>query len=544
YKTITASKHDLAFSFQELNQKDPILAEIVRPIFNTIYSFLDVEELPEYGLNFIDIRPKLLQLIPGIYQAASTQLWDRWLLDGWEDGSPRTSLYKFLSESIRRAIAPNLYNLLKPHHTPEQKQQIIRDQVPLNWIGLVLDAILENKAYLRIDARGLHITRRNNRYRSIIDSYKMVIFQDATISKADLARRTRIPARDIVEIRLTRPDYSNLTFTVVKGMGTGSKKRRQDESEYSLQNRIQKLTAFIENQHPDGKTGLIDHQAFHLYSGEIIHSGYWGRDNRGSNEFIECVALAIVGTPLPNLGQAAAEYHAETGEVVSPNTLSHRNWLKNKIRGEVYQAVGRPRAHLRPQEQIHCYIIANKVVTAADLRSRFPSCKVVEVDVADFCPEAAPKGIQMERRFIRVLGEAVKNNINVTTAEIASQLGVDRSRVSQLTSSIFEPLGIQGGFKRLKELLILLLGANNTKLTPLEELPYDARWIAETYMGIVVEDPPIEAVKEVLRTVQIFGIKTFKQILSATAPEIIEKMLDSLLKILLPTGLIEPEVPG
>ncbi|HEY9873099.1 MAG TPA: hypothetical protein V6D12_06670 [Candidatus Obscuribacterales bacterium] len=547
YKNVEVSKHDLAHAFQELKQKDAILALIAQPLFDTLYNLMGAEKLPAHGLDFLAVRSQLLPHVPAIYKAASTQLWDKWLTDAWEDGTPNSSLYSFLSTSIRKALTPNLHNLINSNQTPEQKQAILSENVPLNWISHVLDAILENKAHLHIDDVGrLHITRYNGRVRSVMDTYKMVILMDATLSKDELSQLTRIKKSDIVEIRQTRPDFSNLTITLIKGMGSGSKKRREDDSEYSLQNRIQKLTAYIEGLHPDGKTGLIDHQAFHGRCGEIVQAGYWGRDNRGSNQFLECEALILIGTPFPNLGQAAAEFHAETGKVVSPSGLggSFGRWVRGKVKAEGYQGVGRLRAHLRKHQQLTAYIVANSVVTAAELRSRFPGCKVVEVDVADFCLEAAPKGVQMDRRFIRVLGEAVKNNINVTTAEIAEQLGVVRSRVSQLTSEVLKPLGIKGGFNRLKELLILLLGSNNTKLTPLEELPFDARWIAETYMGIVVEDPPIEAVKEVLRTVQIWGIKTFKQILSATAPDVVEKLLSTLLTVLFGQPELRKEPAG
>jgi len=550
YKTVEVSKHDLAHAFQELKQKDPVLAEIAQPLFDTLYNLMGAEKLPEHGLDFPAVRSRLLPHVPDIYNAASSQLWDRWLTEGWENGTPNASLYSFLSTSIRRALNPNLGNLINRNQTPEQKQAIIRDQVPLNWISLVLDAILENKAHLHIDDVGrLHITRYSNRIRSIMDTYKMVVLMDATLSKDEVAQLTHISKSDIVEIRQSRPDFSNQTIHLIKGLGSGSKKRRDSESEYSVQNRIQKLTAYIESLHPDGKTGLIDHQAFHSRCGEILQAGYWGRDNRGSNEFMECLALILVGTPYPNLGQAAAEYHAETGKVVSPSGLagSFGHWVRSKVRAEVYQAIGRPRAHLRPHQQISVYIAANSVVTAADLRSRFPGCTVKEVDVADFCPEAAPKGEQTRRLCVEILARNLETNPDTTTSDIANQMGISRGRVSQICSEIFQPLGLKGGFNHLKSLLVLLFKANNTKLTPLEDLPEDVKWIAQTYLGLMFEDfpdNPVGVVREVLRIAKASGYKQFQQILSVAAPEVIEKLLDSLLKVLIPGCQRLLDAPG
>jgi len=547
YKTVEVSKHDLAHAFQELKQKDPVLTEIVQPVFDTLYNLMGAEELPEHGLDFPAVRSRLLPHVPAIYHTASSQLWDKWLAEGWEDGTPNASLYQFLSGLIKRALSPNLGNLINFNQTPKQKQQIIAENVPLNWISLVLDAILENKAHLHIDNTGrLHITRYNGRIRSVMDSYKMVILMDATMSKDEVAQLTRFKKSDIVEIRQARPDFSNQTIYLIKGMGSGSKQRREDESEFSAQNRIQKLTAYIENLHPDGKTGLIDHQAFHSRCGEILQAGYWGRDNRGSNEFMECLALVLVGTPFPNLGQAAAEYHAETGKVVSPSGLagSFGRWVRSKVKAEVYQAIGRPRAHLRPHQQISIYIAANSVVTAADLRSRFPGCTVKEVEVIAFCPEAAPKGEQTRRRCVQVLALNLETNPTVTTSDIAQQLGINRSRVSQICSEVFQPLGLKGGFKHLKSLLVLLFSAINTKLTTLEELPPELRWIAETYLPLVVEEPPVEVVKQATRLATGYGYKAFRQVLTAIAPDVAEKMLDSLLKVLNPGCNLQMNAPG
>ncbi|HEY9859581.1 MAG TPA: hypothetical protein V6D16_08750, partial [Candidatus Obscuribacterales bacterium] len=533
YKENRATKHDLAFAYQELKQKDAVLAMVIEPIFDALYKLMDVEELPEHGWDFLEIQKHL----PSIDELNLR------LLDGYEGTQDIWDIPTIteLSTAVNKALFPSLRNLLNASQSPKEKQAIIRDNVPFNWISLVLDA-MQDKAYLRIDKTGLHITKHNNRHRSIIDSFKMSILMDATITRTDLARKLRIKKSDIIEIRQTRPTYSNQTFYLIKDMGSGSKKRRQDDSKYSLQNRIQKLTAHIESLHPDGKTGLIDHQGFHSRSGEIALSGYWGLHNRGSNEFKECEALVLIGTPYSNLGQCAAEYYIETSEVVKPCNLSGKYgaWVNNKVKAEVYQGAGRLRAHLRPHQQLTTYIVANKVVTAADLRERFPGCTVKEVDVIDFCPEAAPKGTQRQQGLMRALCKALKVNHDATTSDIARSMGISRGRVSQIAIEILQMLGRKGGFEELKSLLVLFIESFNTKLTAPDNLPEDERWIAQTLLPLIVEqypEEPIEVVKEVLNVASAFGHRTFKRILSAAASDVVEKLLDCLLKVLLPKQL-------
>ena len=124
---------------------------------------------------------------------------------------------------------------------------------------------------------------------------------------------------------------------------------------FVLQERLIKLVEYVRALHPEKNVGVIDHKAaiasYQLLTVTTenqlpaIHPGYWGLDNRASNAFIESQVLMLIGTPLPNLGDAAAEYHAETGEVVSPTDWSggFGRFLKNRVLAEVFQGGGRLR---------------------------------------------------------------------------------------------------------------------------------------------------------------------------------------------------------
>jgi hypothetical protein len=278
-----------------------------------------------------------------------------------------------------------------------------------------------------------------------------------------------------------------------------------------------------------------------------IKTGYWGRDNRGSNEFMFCKALIFIGTPYPNLGQIAAEYHAETGNVARPNDLSGSfgHYARSKAKAETYQGIGRSRAHLK-SEPTNIYLVGNDAVTESDLIQRYPGCTVNKVDVYDFCPEAAPKGVQRSRGLVEALINAIKGNTDSDSKQIAAQLGVSDSRVRQLGLEIFKNSGIKGGFTQLKTALVLLIESFNTKLTPLEDLPEDARWVAETYLPLLVDEDLPEVMEQFKAIGAGFGWKTFKQILTATDVTTVCKLLSSVLDLVIPSldiHLPEPD-PG
>lgn len=540
-KNILVAKKDFTHAYQELKQKDNDLAYVVEPLHDALYKLFNVEEMPEYGFDFVDVREVLLKTLPLIYQRAEEKLFDKWLSNGWdlENSTPETSFWRFISKSISDTLYPKWGAILNARQSPEQKQAIIKDHVPLNWISLALNAIAENKAHLRVDHFGLHITKYDRRYRSTMNSYRMVVMLDSTLTRSELALITKFKKSDIVEIRQVKPDYSNYEITIINGIGSCSKKRRA-KSDFDLQVRIEKAVGQIHNTHKF--IGVIDHQNFannywgYEEVGTEVKSGYWGRDNRGSNDFMRSKALALIGTPLPNLGQAAAEYHALTGNVVRPANLSgsYGHYVRSRAKAETYQAIGRSRAHLKP-EPTHIYLIGNEAVTAKDLMQRYPGCTVNEVDIYDFCPEAAPKGVQRGRGLVEALINAIKGNTSTGSKQIAAQLGVSDSRVRQLGSEIFKDSGIEGGFAVLKSALVLLIESFNTKLTDLAELPEVARWVAETYLPLLVDEDLTEAMEQFRSLGVGFGWKTFKKILAATDATVVCKLLSKLLAVAVPS---------
>jgi hypothetical protein len=581
-KQVVAPKKEVVFAFQELKSINPALAHIVEPIFDVIYKLLNIEELPKHGWDFSQI----LQEMPDIKVVIGQRLFEHWLeefdkcWDTWsnlannvwgEEPSPSTEqepldfvesaldLYKHLGvadlvSEIKNLLYPRFDKLFNKGQTPEKKQQIVRDYVALDWISLALGALVENKSHLQVNSEGLKITKYSARYRARLDSYKLVVLQDSTTTKSELAAKTRIKKSEILQIRQQKPSYSNLTIKVVTGMGMCGKQRRGD-SDFALQERLIKLVSHVRGLHPENPVGVIDHKAaiksyLHLASvGENqqihqlppIHPGYWGFDNRASNAFMNSDALMLIGTPLPNLGDAAAEYHAQTGEVVSPTDWSggFGRFLRNHVLAEVFQGGGRLRAHLKPHQHHTLYIVGCQFVTKEALAARYPGATIDFIDVYDFCPDAAPKGVQRERAAIVELYNALKNGIDATTAQVGEQVGVHRTTASRIVTGAMEKLGIQGGFNAAKRMCVSFIESFKTKRTP-PKLDAEAQALADyflptIYEGLLTEQQTeAQAAAEVLSVLAACGAEQFKLALEASAPEVTGKLFGAWLTFLSP----------
>jgi len=562
-KLITAPKKEVAFAFQELKSIEPALAYVVEPIFDAIYKLLNIQEIPLHGWDFSEI----LKQMPDIKVVIGQRLFEYGLEQfnkvgqAWYDSTtnvwdlepdaenPELITISDLGKRIRRLLYPRLGQLFNKGQTPEKKQQIVRDFVALDWISLALGAIVENTSHLQINSEGLKITFYSAQQRSKLGSYKLVVLQDSTATKSELALKTRIKKSEILQIRQQNPSYTNLTVKVITGLGMCGKQRRHD-SEFSLQERLVAFVEYIQALHPVKPIGVIDRKAAIPAYAELtpenddlppIIFGYWGRDNRASNAFIESRVLVLIGTPLPNLGDAAAEYHAQTGEVTRPTDWSggFGRYLKNWVLAEVYQGGGRLRAHLKPNQQHTLYIVGNEFVTKEGLAAQYPGAKIEFVDVYNLCPEAAPKGVQREHATIVELFNALKDGIDATTAQVGERTGVHRTTASRVVTGALEKLGIQGGFNAARRVCSLFIESFKTKRTP-PKLDEETQALVDyflptVYEGLIAEQQSeAQAAEEVLSVLAAYGAEKFKLALESVAPEVTGKLFSAWLTFLSP----------
>jgi hypothetical protein len=450
-------------------------------------------------------------------------------------------------------IAPSLidlrnecYKLLENYakfinglQTPEEKQQAIKDNIIPSWLPALFDCLLGNKRInLSINNGKLTITKLSKRHRNIIKGAGFSIALDATKSKQDYALSLGISSDEILEVSEVKQDTPNLTIHIVKGTGQGGKQRRDGKQDkYTI------AVNAIAQRHPGQNIGLIDHKSAIDSYQDLGHKlGYWHKDTRGSNQFLNTQVMVSVGSPCPNLGQVAAEYQTLTGYSPTPDQRTGRygDWVKRKIKAELIQYGGRLRAHLRPTEELHCYFVADlDDDTLSAIRLAYPTATVTVEDIYDIAPEAASKGVQTERGIFEAMMSMLQSGVNPTIDLVASALGKAKSTI---TFTLKTRLDI--GFRAVKKSLVLLLEAINNK-TKLSDLPEDAIFIAKEYLPCVVQDlesgqiTPADVIFEMITTAKAFGERQFRHILAATPIKTLCKLLGAVLRFVPPQLLSE-----
>ncbi|MCF3583297.1 hypothetical protein L2E76_22615 [Planktothrix agardhii 1811] len=550
---ITVEINDVLMMVGKLQLRaDHRLFKILRPILVEIYKGLlaVTTEKHRYGISHrevVELMPTIDELNQLIFDLYS----DDWLACDNVWGTPiyHYEMINGIPEATKvigeNFIAPSLidlrnecYKLLENYakfinglQTPEEKQQAIKDNVIPPWLPALIDCLIGNKRInLRIDNGKLIITKLSKRHRNIIKSAGLSIALDATQNKRDYALSLGISLNEILEVSEVKQSTPNLHIHIIKGMGRGGKQRRD-----TMQERINVAINAIAKRHQGQNIGLIDHKSAVANYQDLGHKlGYWHKDTRGSNQFLNTQVMVSVGHPCPNLGQVAAEYQTLTGYFPTPDQRTGRygGWVNRKIKAELIQDVGRLRAHLRPDEQLHSYLVADlDDDTISALRLAYPTATVIIEDIYDIAPGAASKGVQTERGIIEALWSSVKSGVVATIDDIAEQLGITKGGVSK---NLKDRLGI--GFREVKKSLLLLYRAINNK-SKLSELDSDALYIALEYLPNVVRDfengqiTPADVVVEVVNTAKAYG-RQFSQILSVTPIPILCKLWGAVLTFL------------
>lgn len=181
--------------------------------------------------------------------------------------------------------------------------------------------------------------------------------------------------------------------------GRGKQRRDGKQDKYTI------AVNAIAQRHPGQNIGVIDHKSAIDSYQDLGHKlGYWHKDTRGSNQFLNTQVMVSVGSPRLNLGQVAAEYQTLTGYSPTPDQRTGRygDWVKRKIKAELIQYGGRLRAHLRPTEELHCYFVADlDDDTLSAIRLAYPTATVTVEDIYDIAPEAASKGYKPSGGFLK-----------------------------------------------------------------------------------------------------------------------------------------------
>ena len=313
--------------------------------------------------------------------------------------------------------------------------------LPSNWLTALLQVMVTGEGYVRWDGRKLVVTQPDRYHQQIVQEARLSLFLDATGDREELAKSLGINPDQVMVIRKPQPKYPNLKIVQVVGLGTP----RKDASD-TLKTRIHALTTTLRTTHKN--LGVI---GWNRENG----SGLWFADSRGTNRYQDCDALALIGSPCPNLGVMAAEFAILHGRQVDPTSddPQYKAFISRRIENEIVQAIARPRAHLS-QTPRTIYLVADREDLPLDqILGHYPACEFERVEAIDIEVTAGTLNQQIRYKIIQF---AHQRGIT-TQAEIAKGIGCSQAYISKL----FKAMG--SGFRKILLLLLRELYRDSNK---------------------------------------------------------------------------------
>ncbi len=301
--------------------------------------------------------------------------------------------------------------------------------VPTQWVRAFLEAVSTGYGALNVHNDTITIVTPNARLRSVLEAFRSVIYQDATLSVTKLGLMLDVPTDNILVCEVVDSSSDNLEFVQVTGLGNGSINRTAKQQE-----NLDALQEILSQKHRD--LGAIDWKR-HAKPGELIFFS----DARGSNAFESKSALMLKGVPYPNVSAIANECACYYG---AGQRTATQLIYDDALVGELIQAFGRLRANQKHGQKLTIYF-------ASDLNLSFLTnlgYKVTQTPAIAFSKKIASRS----QLALSAISKAFKQLGECNISEMAAYLGKSASAISQATKRF-------GGWKSLSKLLSILMSA-------------------------------------------------------------------------------------
>lgn len=440
FKSFTAKPSDIDRTLTDLKALHPTHAALLEPVIGAIYSKLLSGKLPQYGLE----HGEVLALLPELPKLTDEDI-ERVSEQGLEFLAPESLLAKYgfapgtkmrdLPSDIRRLVRQDLQELT------DQAAQI----VALRWLPDFWKAV-HGQGRLRLTAAGLEIMIKDKHRLGVLNhaTVRAVILLDATEQSEHFEQWLGQP---VTHARQAMPQHGALLeFVQVTGLGLNGFRRGQGQQRLSRE-LIEAIKAL---QSIPNDCSVITAQEF-AHPGE----GYYFRDSRASNAYLDKSALILDGAPFPNFGAIVDEFALITGRHPSRGTalrtypINATNvsaggpwWVqtllesddeelaafyRHRVLAEIEQAAGRLRSNRRPGEKLTVYFLS-------DYPLELP---VKVVDVSELLPQSKLTGITIEK-IETASAKLSRKGKPVTHEAIAQVLGVHRPRVTEFLNNYSE----------------------------------------------------------------------------------------------------------
>jgi hypothetical protein len=399
-------------------------------------------------------------------------------------------IHKEAKENIETFIKSDIKN-------PDLIEQLIIK----NWFLPFLKVYTgTTRGSLRIVTGEIQITLINQRELNTLKQAQFRIYQDATGRVNRLAQFLQVEPDDILVCEQMPPKYNHVNVVQIQGLPELGKDR-SDNADKRVAALVQKITTI----HND--VGVIDWKN-KAEDGTINHfSG-----GRGSNLYIHKDAIAIVGLAYQNLSAVQDKYQTITGYAVQ---LGNREgvetdpelqaYINELVEDETFQEIGRIRASRR-LDNLSIYVMSDFPLD--NLLTKLTGCHFKQIEAFNFTPEAGTQTQVSRWKLLEAFKLLVQKGHDITKMTqnaLAEVLEYSRSRIAQIASEF-------GGWKPFKRMLEVLI---NGSIKGTNNLTDEERWLAETYLPLVVEEN--DPITEIASLVKVHGIEGVMKILSATS---------------------------
>jgi len=355
------------------------------------------------------------------------------------------------------------------------------EKLAKQWLHQFFGVLIGEKlGHFHVAHGKLTIDIFNPRIPQIAIEAEVNIFSDATLTRDRLAAMIRINPEDIFVICQETEKPKNLK---IKQIPIRSYLHRGADQARRIEAAKQEIMA----RHPNEAIATIG-------SKKAGDQYYWFSHNRGTNAFYNqrIQHLILDGTPVQNIASLESEHHLLYGRCPTQQEL--QQFSLEKIYIEFTQALGRPRANLRREENITIWIISDIDLSPLG----YP---IEEVELGSLGLNC----LSMVDRIKRKIGEAIKAGAE-TCQEIASAVGKTQGRISQIAKQY-------GGFRSLLKILKSLLGTQNKEINISAIDPEALINIASEFLGIACgEDTILEGVA---RAIDFYGQAKFEEAIAA-----------------------------
>jgi hypothetical protein len=509
-ESVTATLADFERVMGKLASIAPELHSLLKPLAEALEPLFNQQLKPDsrYGFDDAAIRARLPQKPENLTQIIQ-QLEVILKPDfGFIRQPDSIDFDKSISRPMRR--------LVREHFAQDAYREAATglSNLLLNWFVPFLRVWNGFPGALRCEFGRLTIFSRCTRHTDVIKSLKFNIYLDGTISAERLGLLLDIAPEEILTIEQWHPVRNNLRIVQITGMGKLGKERSN-----GLKQRVQALRSELLRRHPDIAFGDWKAQADE-------GDGQWFVNLRGSNEFQHRSALAVFGIPYQNIGYLQALYQTLTGcytELTEELPLEGlQRFIEAHVEADIEQAMERLRALIRAEEQLTFYFVG-------DYDLSFLGVPVEQVEAFLIAREAGTAAQITRMKIQEAFRQLTLGGEKVTQDKLALEANITQGRLSQIASEF-------GGWGVLKKILAALLDGFNSVTNNFSGLSEEERWLAQTYLPLIVNETHSEVLSEIGIVVKAYGVKAFLRILGSCSLPTQVRLLSRIFEVM-PEGV-------